>query len=546
MLNTKKISKMFFVISILILVFVGLNLTGNAQPERPFRGIFAWPPIIDPSVGLGNAAMNFQVNVYDALVYPDENGNAEPHIAKSWDISEDGLVWTFYLREGIKFHDGSELTAKDVKFSMDRMIALERGQAYLFLDRVTDTKVIDDYTVSFALKVPFGAFLDTLLQFFIINKDLVLENVEPNGEYGELGDYGQKFLNLNEAGSGPYRLKEFNTTAYYVLEQNPDYWIPFDPNCPDEWRALATKTAIVAKTLLPKRELEIYSGGLPEETLEVLDNIEGIDLARQVTGDIMYGMINNKKPPTDDIHVRKAMAWATNYKVICEVLYGGVKQAIGPISSIVPGHDPTVFQYHYNLDKAREEIEKSKYYGELDKYPIAVHANTLLYAQEQICMMYKSDWGKLGLTVEITNTPWQKIVEEMGAFDSSAHLYMISVSPGYSEAGSILESKYTSQSVRSWEQNEWLEDPELDKRIVDAIETIDKDERFQKYSELQHDIVDLCPSLFLFERADKFPYQSYYFDWPMADGDDYNKTGFNLAGRFMRIYPEKRLEILKK
>lgn len=542
----RKISKLVLAILILILVFSGLVFAAGQEAERPFRVIWGWPVHIDPGVGVDNNSMMLHVNLYDALVYPDLDGNPQPHVAKSWAVSGDGLTWTFYLQKGIKFHDGRELTAEDVKFSMDRLTTRGQGFGYLYDDRIVETEVIDKYTVAFHLKYSFGPFLGTLYRFFIINKELVLENVE-EGRYGELGDYGEKFLNLNEAGSGPYMLKGFNYAAYITLKQNSNYWLPMDENCPDEWKMSGNLESITAKTLLAKREIEATGEGLSLETLNSCDKIEGVDIGIINRGDVFYGMLNTKKAPTDDIHIRKALAWAVDYDTITSAIYPGFVQARGPIGHGVPGFDPSVFQYKYDLDKAREEVKKSKYYGELDKYPISIHWTAETADMEKVCIMLMSNMKKLGVTIKMVRTPWVSIVEQCGSLKTSPNMTIISVSPGYPEAGSVLESRYSSKTVRSWEQNEWLQDPELDARIKEAILTSDQNERYRKYSELQHYLVDLSPSLFLMDRITRHPFQEYYMDWPLSDGNSgFPISGYNTAGRFIKIYPEKRLELLNK
>jgi len=545
MLN--KISKIMLTILILIFVFSGLAFVEGQEAKRPFRVLRGWPVHIDPGVGVDINSMMTHVNLYDGLVFPDLDGNPQPHVAKSWEVSGDGLTWTFYLRTGIKFHDGRELTAEDVKFSMDRLVTRGEGFGYLFADRIVKTEVIDKYTVAFHLKDSFGPLIGALFQFFVLNKDLVLENIEP-GKYGEFGDYGEKFLNLNEAGSGPYKLKEFDYATHITLIQNTDYWLPLDPNCPDEWTYTGGLESFTAKVLLEKREVEAVGEELPLETLNVCDQIEGVSIGVVDNwGELLYGMLNTKKAPTDDIHIRKALAWGFNYDAVTKVIFPGFVQARGPIANGVPGGDPTVFQYYFDLDKAREEVKKSKYYGELDKYPISIHWTAECADYEKICLLLQSDMEKIGITIKIVRTPWVVLVEQCGSLETSPSMTLVSSVPGYPEAGSVLESRYTSETVRSWEQNEWLLDPELDKRIAEAIKIGDRDERFKAYSELQHYLVDLCPSIFIFNRILHHPFQEYYMDYPLSDGKrGFPIAGYSECGRFIRIYPEKRLELLNK
>ena len=157
-----------------------------AQEEMPkLRVTFAWPTYIDPAVGSDFSSSSAFVNLYDTLVYPTPDGGVKPNVAKRWETSEDGLTWTFYLRKGVKFHDGTELTARDVAFTMDRLVEIGGGYGYMFSGKVKSSEALDDYTVQFKLTEP----------------------------YGEKGDYGKEWLLTNDAGSDPY-----------MVEPEPNHW----------------------------------------------------------------------------------------------------------------------------------------------------------------------------------------------------------------------------------------------------------------------------------------------------------------------------------
>src|SRR5690606_30896285 len=126
---------------------------GTSQPagRRVLRMTHSWPNQIDPARGSDMASAVSLINLYSSLVYPTPEGNVEPYAAESWTVSDDNLTYTFQLRQGIKFHDGREMTAEDVKFSFDRLMAIGEGFAYLFRGVVREVTVDDTYTVSFHL-----------------------------------------------------------------------------------------------------------------------------------------------------------------------------------------------------------------------------------------------------------------------------------------------------------------------------------------------------------------------------------------------------------
>ena len=531
---------------LLALAVTSVGLVAIGDGERVLRVSFAWPTYIDPAVGSDFSSSSSFVNLYDTLVYPDVDGSPLPHVATHWETSDDGLVWTFYLRDDVKFHDGTPLTAEDVKFSMDRITTIGEGYGFLFVGRVTETEVVDDHTVRFHLSEPFGPFLTTLYRLYILNKDLVEANIKRPGPYGDMGDYGKEFLLTHDAGSGPYMVKEFRVEEELVMVKNPNYWLPIDPEAPDEVRFIGTTEPATIRTMIARRELEISDQWQPQEALAALDTIEGVEIASFSPGTEFYLMINTKKPPTDDIHFRRAMAWATDYATVVEHIFPGAIQARGPVPQNLPGADPNVFQFHRDLDKAREELAQSKYYGQLDQYEVEFHWIAEVPDEEKVALLFMANMAEIGINVKVVKVPWMSVVEEMAQLETSPHIVSVFDSSHYPEAGSLLESRYHSSSAPTWEQNEWLLDPDLDAMIEEALATVDRGERFQKYAEIQQYIVDLCPTIFLFEQVEKHAYQAAYVDWPVARGEVNPVMGYNMAARFIKVYPEKRAELLGK
>jgi len=548
-----KLSRVLLIAVLVLGLAVGLASIGAEEGKRELRVTFAWPTYLDPAVGSDFSSSSSLVNLYDSLVYPTPEGDVIPAVAERWEASEDGLTWTFYLRQGIKFHDGTELTAEDVAFSMDRLTTIGEGYAFLFTGRVERSEVVDEYTVRFHMAQPFGPFLINLPRLYILNKDCVMANIKTPGPYGEFGDYGKDYLLTHDCGSGPYKVKEMKTEEYLLMERFADYWaetaadapeqLKFKPNAPDEVKFIGTTQPVTVRTMMSRRELEISDQWQPLEALQALDEIEGIDITGFYPGTSFYLMLHTRKPPTDDIHFRKAMAWAFDYQTVVDQIFPGSRQSVGPVATTVPGHKD-VFQYQRNLEKAREELQKSKYYDQLDQYPVEYHWIAEVPDEEKVALLFLSNMNEIGIQVNVVKVPWLSVVEEMASQETSPNIVSVFVAPHYPEAGSILESRYHSSSANTWEQNEWLLDPELDQMIEDAIATIDREERFAKYGEIQERIVELCPSLFLFDQVEKHAYQSYYVDWPAAAGTYIPVMGYNMDARAIQVYPEKREELL--
>jgi len=536
----KKMSKILLVVLLVCGVAVSLAPVGAEPQKRILRYTQAFPSAIDPAVGGDYSSTRALTILYDTLVYPDTTGTPQPHAAESWEVSPDGKIWTFHLRPGIKFHRGSELTAEDVAFSMDRLVTIGEGWAFLFTDLVEKSEVMDKYTVRFYLTDPFGPFLTILYKFYIASEDLVTDNTKKPGPYGDFGDYGRGFLLTQDAGSGPYMVKEFPVGEYLLMERFPEYWGYVAPNAPDEVQQIGTTEPVTVKTMMARQELEITDQWQSVESLEALDRIEGVDIARLGLGGVFHYMINTRKPPTDDVHFRKAIAFATDYETIVTKILPGYTQGRGPVAASVPGHDPTVFQYYFNLDKALEELKQSKYYDQLDKYPVELHWIAEVPSEEKVALLLQANLAKIGITAEVVRDPWLSVVEYMAKEEASPHAVPMFLPSDFPEAGALLNSRYRSASAHTFTQNEWLLDSGYDSMIADALATLDSAERFSKYSSAQRYIVELCPTLFLTDDTSQHAYQTTYVDWPAARGEGIPIIGYEFDARWIQIYPEKK------
>lgn len=498
---------------------------------------FSWPTYIDPGVGSDFSSSSAMVNLYDSLVYPTPEGTVIPHAAESWEISDDNLTYTFHIRPGITFHTGGEMTAEDVKFSMDRLLTLGEGYGYLFLGNVAGVEVIDTYTVEITLSEPFGPFLFSLVRFYILSKDAVMANLG-EGPYGDYGDYGKTWLLSNDAGSGAYTVAEFPFEEYLLLDLFPGYWGEVAPNAAQQVKMLRSPDAVTVKALMARRELEITDPWQPEESMVSMDAIDGVDIAAFPNSLSQYLMLHNTKAPTDDIQIRKALSYMLDYEQVVNIIFPGSLQAHGPVATVLPGYKEGLFQYSRDLDKAREALQKSQYYGSLDEYPIVFGVNTDVPALEKLALLFQANAAEIGLNVELIKMPWGKMVEVVGSQEETPNVLAINVAPHYPEAGSMLQAKYHSSNVGTWEQAEWMLDPMLDQLIDDALGTIDEAARFEKYGLIQQVIVELVPDVFLFELLEKHAYQAEYVSWPQPSNPN-SVMGYNYDFRFIEVFPDR-------
>lgn len=262
----------------LLVAFVGCTKTESEKEGVTRQSIIRygvdWPTYYDPAVGSSASCTNAMVNMYDPLVFPTIDCDIEPHIATSWTSSDDGLTYTFKIRQDVKFHSGNLLKASDVAFSMNRLLTIGEGSSHLFHGVVEKCYAPDDETVIMELSHPYGPFLRTLVRFFIVEEDLVMENIDKSQAlYGEYGDYGKTWMLTHDAGSGPYKTKEFKLEEYVIGERFEDYFLGWEEGAPELIMISNMVDPVAQRTAFANQELEISSNLLPQETYAELEQL---------------------------------------------------------------------------------------------------------------------------------------------------------------------------------------------------------------------------------------------------------------------------------
>ncbi|MDI9460786.1 MAG: ABC transporter substrate-binding protein [Bacillota bacterium] len=507
--------------------------------EGLLRYTLASMPKIDPGVGSDFASASVIINLYDPLLQPTQDGSVKPWIATEWDVSDDGLVWTFKIRDDVKFHSGNPLTAKDVAYTMNRMLTLGEGFGYLFASTVEEAVAVDDTTVEFRCSIRNGTLSAALVRLYILDSALV-ETKYAEGTYGDKGDYGKAFLLENDAGSGPYKLKEYAANAYILAEQYPEYWAGLDPNNPKGFKAYGSNESVTVKTMMQRRELEIADTYQSAETNTALDAIEGIDIMNTKGGNIIFLILNNSKPPLDDPHVRKALAYMMDYDTIYNDIFPGSTVAESIICSTLRGHKK-MYDFTYDIEKAKEEIALSKYKDNIADYPIEVCWIAETPDREKLALLIQAVAAQVGVNVKVVKTPWAKVVENAASPDTTPHVTTTVFTGDYSEAGSVLMSAIRSKEVGTWQNCSWINDDVLDAMIDESITIIDDKERIAKYEEIQDYLADKVVMIPLAEVVSPVAYQSAYIDWDSGNPElQAPVMGYILYMREIRIYPDRK------
>lgn len=546
--RTKDVVRLLALVAIacvMLSALAGCKPAPQAQ-EQPklVRFMLANTPNLDPAVGSDEASSASFCNLYDTLVFPEPGGTVSNLLATAYRVSPDGLVWEFDLRQGVKFHSGNELTAEDVAFSMNRLIEVGEGFGYLFKDKVASAEAASKYTVKFTLKEPFGPFLATLVRLYVVEKQAVVANEVAGGAYGANGDYGKAWLQSHDAGSGAYMVTDFQQDQYLLASRFNDYWGGFDANNPDQFKLLSSSDPVTVKTMMSRRELEITGPYEPMENYTAMDAIDGVDVPLFAVGSLMSLTLNNQKAPTDDIHFRKAVAWAIDYATMVSQIYPGSTKANSVVSCVVAGYNANASSFKQDKEKALAELKQSKYYSQLDKYPLDVAWIAETPDREKLALLIQANLTDIGIKANVVKLPWLSLVDGSTKPATTPTSATVLTAPDYSEAGSQLVARFRSKPVGSWERCEWVSDPAIDAAIDGAIATTDQATRLQKYQDIQKTLMDNCVTVPLFDQMDRMAYQAAYVTWASADQAKQGQPVVAVMGylwymRDVKVFPDK-------
>lgn len=356
---------------------------------------------IDPATNFDHSN-RIHANTYEPLLWFNQNGNDEvnPGLAKSYDVSDDGLVWTFNLRQGVQFHHGyGELTSEDVKFSIERMVDMGRGAAYLWFP-VKSIDTPDDYTAKFTLKyqIPLDLIASAPFGSWIYSKEGTQDQGSTHKEQETWFEQG------NEVGTGPYKISEWQESDHLTLEKFEDYWGGWDRQHFSEivWQIVPE----------PSTRVQMIKGGdaqqvdqVPFSVLSSLEEDENVNLVTSDSFVQLIGQINVKKKPTDDVNVRKAMLHAFPYEQAIEEIRQGYGQPNAiPVPNAMIGHNDDLAPYDHDLDKAKDYIDQSKYSA--DEIKPTLTYSPAYEEQRRSALTLKSELEKIGVELEAKKFPW--------------------------------------------------------------------------------------------------------------------------------------------
>lgn len=488
----------------------------GTMPDRPF--VFLSQQIIDtidPAKNTDETSSAAVINMYDSLVYPDiENGTMNPvsNLADTWEVSEDGLTYTFKLREDVQFHSGNKMTAEDVVYSMQRMLSIQQGNSWMFSEvlKPENVKKVEEYTVEFTLDSPYAPFISTLTQLYVLDSKLLKENTV-DGNYGEHGDYGEGYLEENTAGSGPYNIVSYDPSAELKLTRFEEYWKGWEDDQIEEISIKVVPEEATVKTLLGSGEADMANQWLSTETYQNFKNTEGVEVVEDVDTAIFHIPMHTQKTPLDDVNVRKAIAYAFDYETAVTNIMDNANQARGPVSESIPGHNKDTIQYTKDIEKAKELLSKSKYADEDLKVEFVFIGE--FPQHRQMGQLLQSSLAEIGIEVELKPDTWANITDITSNIETSPHMFIVSAGLRYPHVDAHTFGMYHPSNHGSYLSASWYDNIEVSSLLEEARVAVDPDEQLEKYAEAQKIIADEAPSIYIANPTHRIAFRDYISDY---------------------------------
>jgi len=455
---------------------------------------------LDPGVSFDGQSILLWRAVYEPLVrYDGGSLDIVPHLAERYEVSEDGLTYTFRLRPGVKFSDGTPLDAAAVKFNIERQRNVEGGIGYA-LDPVVSVETPDDLTVVITLEEPFDWFLSVFAGVYTVSM------ISPAAvrEHEQDGDWAQGWLRHNMVGTGPYLLESYVQSQQAVFRRNPDYWRGWEGPHFERIIVKYIQEPTTLRLLLERGEVDVALY-LPDDVVESLDGKPGIQVTNEPSFNLYYIMLPNHVGPTQELKVRQAISHGFDYQTwVGEYMRGKAKQARGPLPSNFTGFSPETPQYSYDPDKARALLAEAGYPD--GGFTLNYNYESGYWWKRPLGELFQSNMRDLGIEVEIQELAPSAWIDTLSNPETAEHAYGLVWWPTLASPADYLWALFATgaQGSGGWNWS-YYSNPRVDEILATAPTIVDEARRNALYAELQRILVEDAPALYVYEKNYRLP-----------------------------------------
>jgi len=438
---------------------------------------------LDPVTQDGNINIWIFMSIYDQLIRVDQQGiDLLPGLATDWSVSEDNLTYTFTIRQGVKYSDGSDLTTEDIKWSIERARDTEDSPWTFTLTQVANVETPDDSTVVVTLNQPWAPFLSDISMF---NASIVSKAFADSVGVESLVDQCM--------GTGPFALKEWKKAESMTLVKNEHYW---EEGMPLLDQLTLTVVPDVNSQILQLQGGEvdgvIGQGDVPFNRIADLDKDPNLQVIRSLSTYNNFMVLQTQHEPLGDVNVRQALNYATDKKAIIDTILFGVAEES---NSFMPNGslfwNPDQEAYPFDLDKAKEALAKST---AADGFDVEIQIRSGNDQQAAIATAVKDMWSKLN--VNVTITPLEATVQRQNYRDEKFAVQITGWTNDIIDPDEIVSYAILPESTNNYHTG-WQDAHAIELANQGRTEH-DPDKRRQIYYEIQQIHRDAAPWVYLY------------------------------------------------
>lgn len=454
---------------------------------------------VDPNATTFTRVGRISHHVVEPLIWKVGPGQFEPGLATEWSVNEDATEYTFKLREGVTFHDGTPFNAEAVKFTFDRIVDPETKSqtAFSLIGSYDHTEIVGPYEVKVVFKTPYAPFFDSA-------SSPLLGIISPTA-FVEVGneDWGATAL----VGTGPFTFVSYTPDSEVVLERYPDYWGG------SEFMGEGGNIQRIVYQIIPEpatrtASLETGETEFIEEVAEIdfgflAENPDIVTVAEPQSGSGWSLMMNQQNPPMDQLAVRRAIQLASDREGMTLAIWNGLgKPACGPISAVTFAFEPSTCEmYTYDPEAAKQTLEEAGWRDENgdgvreahgvpgieDGTPLRIghyyRAESVL--SQQMADYMKADLAAVGIEVELNG------LSRSGYFDAvrSGQHHTQNWWDPFSDPDGMRILFASANAGGGTNRNNYI-DPEMDVLLERAAGTTDLEARAELYSQIQRKVMD--------------------------------------------------------
>ncbi len=432
------------------------------------------PRGLDPAIVDDGESSKPIVQMYEGLLkFGDSNTEVEPCLAESWDISDDGLTYTFHLKEGVKFHDGTDFNAEAVKFNVERQTinkTVDMTYGDFVYGDVAECNVIDDYTVEFKLTKASTPFLNNLAM------SLGAPMVSP----AACEQYGNN-LNENPVGTGPYKFVRWDKNEAVVLERNEEYWGEKGVAKNIVFRTITDNSARVVA--LTNGEVDIIDG----IDANVVDQITAAGCVLNKVEGMNINYLGFNTDVITDPEVRKALSQAVNVPELVESLYRGyATEATTILPSFMPGYSDGITRPSYDPEAAQATLQEKG----VTQIHMLAYTNPRPYntaTGQTLAEAIQGYWAKVGVECTIDSYDWTTYKDKVNAGGYDVCLYGWNGDNGDPDNFMyLLAHEDPGMNVAHYNDEEYKQ------MLAEAAALPNGDERNAAYAAMEQKLADEC------------------------------------------------------